>query len=434
MSFIQSPFGLTVLMILGLTMFGAPIGLSMIGASIFYLFFVGQDIGIAAEQLLQGIYNSYTLLSVPLFIIAANFMSLGAMSDKLMAFCNALVGRFRGGMGHVNVISSLIFAGMSGSAVADTVGIGKLTIEMMVKDGRYTPSYAAAITAATAVIGPIIPPSIPMVLFALVSDASIGYLFLAGVIPGILMALLMSIVNWRMAIKHNFPVEAPVPIRELPRITWESLPALMMPVVLLGGIYGGVMTPTEAAAVAASYALVISWVLYRSVTLRATYASLISSARNTASVGILIAGALVFNYVVTIENIPVDIKLWLDGFHLNMWQFLLMVNLLLLVLGCLLDASTVLLVIVPILIPTAQALGIDMVHFGVVVVVNLMIGLITPPYGLLLFVVANITRAPFSAIVKDTMPFIYALIASLAIITAFPDCILWLPRLMGYKG
>ena len=421
-------------MILGLTMFGAPIGLSMIGASIFYLFFVGQDIGIAAEQLLQGIYNSYTLLSVPLFIIAANFMSLGAMSDKLMAFCNALVGRFRGGMGHVNVISSLIFAGMSGSAVADAVGIGKLTIEMMVKDGRYTPSYAAAITAATAVIGPIIPPSIPMVLFALVSDASIGYLFLAGVVPGILMALVMSIVNWRMAIKHNFPVEAPVPIRELPRITWESLPALMMPVVLLGGIYGGVMTPTEAAAVAASYALVISWVLYRSVTLRATYASLISSARNTASVGILIAGALVFNYVVTIENIPVDIKLWLDGFHLNMWQFLLMVNLLLLVLGCLLDASTVLLVIVPILIPTAQALGIDMVHFGVVVVVNLMIGLITPPYGLLLFIVANITRAPFSAIVKDTMPFIYALIASLAIITAFPDCILWLPRLMGYKG
>jgi tripartite ATP-independent transporter DctM subunit len=421
-------------MILGLTMFGAPIGLSMIGASIFYLFFVGQDIGIAAEQLLQGIYNSYTLLSVPLFIIAANFMSLGAMSDKLMQFCNALVGRFRGGMGHVNVISSLIFAGMSGSAVADAVGIGKLTIEMMVKDGRYTPSYAAAITAATAVIGPIIPPSIPMVLFALVSDASIGYLFLAGVIPGILMALAMSIVNWRMAIKHNFPVEAPVPLRELPRITWESLPALMMPVVLLGGIYGGVMTPTEAAAVAATYALIVSWLLYRSVTLRATYASLISSARNTASVGILIAGALVFNYVVTIENIPVDIKLWLDGFHLNMWQFLLMVNLLLLVLGCLLDASTVLLVIVPILIPTAQALGIDMVHFGLVVVVNLMIGLITPPYGLLLFIVANITKAPFSAIVKDTLPFIYALIAALAIMTAFPDFVLWLPRLMGYKG
>ncbi len=434
MSFIQSPFGLTVLMIFGLSMLGAPIGLAMIGASIFYLFAVGQDIGIAAEQLLQGLYGSYTLLSIPLFIVAANFMSVGALSDRLMDFCNALVGRFRGGLGHVNVVSSLIFAGMSGSAVADAVGVGKLTIEMMVKGGRYTHSYAAAITAATAVIGPIIPPSIPMVLYALVSDASIGYLFLAGVIPGLVMTVVMSGVNWYMAVKHDFPVEKPVPLRELPKITWHALPALMMPVVLLGGIYGGVMTPTEAAAVAAAYALVISWLLYRSVTLRATYASLIASARNTASVGILVAGALVFNYVVTVENIPMDIKAWLDGFQLTRGQFLLLVNLLLLALGCLLDASTVLLVIVPILIPTAQALGVDMVHFGLVVVMNLMIGLITPPYGLLLFIVANITKAPFKSIVRDTMPFIYVLVAALAVLTAFPDLVLWLPRLLGYKG
>jgi len=178
----------------------------------------------------------------------------------------------------------------------------------------------------------------------------------------------------------------------------------------------------------------VSWLLYRSVTLRATYWSLISSARSTASVGILVAGALVFNYVVTKENIPVDIKLWLDGFHLSKWEFLLMVNLLLLALGCLLDASTVLLVIVPILIPTAQGLGIDMVHFGLVVVMNLMIGLITPPYGLLLFVVASLTKASFAAIVKDTLPFIYALLAALAVLTAFPDLVLWLPRVFGYKG
>ena len=434
MSFIQSPFGLTVLMILGLSILGAPIGLSMLGASIFYLVVVGQDIGIAAEQLLQGLWGSYTLLSIPLFIVAANFMTIGSLSEKLMDFCSALVGRFRGGLGHVNVRSSLIFAGMSGSAVADAVGVGKLTIDMMVRGNRYTPSYAAAITAATAVIGPIIPPSIPMVLYALVSDASIGYLFLAGVIPGIVMTLVMSLVNWYMAHKRNFPVEVAVPLRELPRITWQALPALMMPVVLLGGIYGGVMTPTEAAAVAAAYALLVSWLLYRSVTLRATYAALISSARSTASVGILVAGALVFNYVVTIENIPMDIKMWLDGFHLTKWEFLLAVNLLLLGLGCLLDASTVLLVIVPILIPSAQALGVDMVHFGLVVVLNLMIGLITPPYGLLLFIVANITKAPFSAIVKDTLPFIYALVAALALLTAFPDIVLWLPRMFGYKG
>jgi C4-dicarboxylate transporter DctM subunit len=194
------------------------------------------------------------------------------------------------------------------------------------------------------------------------------------------------------------------------------------------------MTPTEAAAVAAGYALVVSWLLYRSVTLRATYWSLISSARSTASVGILVAGALVFNYVVTKENIPVDIKLWLDGFNLSKWEFLLMVNLLLLALGCLLDASTVLLVIVPILIPTAQGLGIDMVHFGLVVVMNLMIGLITPPYGLLLFIVAGITKASFASIVKDTLPFISALVCALAALTAFPDLVLWLPRVFGYKG
>jgi C4-dicarboxylate transporter, DctM subunit len=433
-SFLTSPFGLTVLIILGLSLLGAPIGLSMIGASIFYLFWVKQDIGLAAEQLLQGLWNGYTLLSIPLFIVAANFMSVGALSQKLMDFCSALVGRFRGGLGHVNVISSLIFAGMSGSAVADAVGVGKLTIDMMVRGNRYTPSYAGAITAASAVIGPIIPPSIPMVLYSLVSDASIGFLFLAGVVPGLSMAVVLAAVNWTMARKHDFPVERAVPLRELPRVTWQALPALMMPVVLLGGIYGGVMTPTEAAAVAAGYALVVSWLLYRSVTLRATYWSLISSARSTASVGILVAGALVFNYVVTKENIPVDIKLWLDGFNLSKWQFLLMVNLLLLGLGCLLDASTVLLVIVPILIPTAQALGVDMVHFGLVVVMNLMIGLITPPYGLLLFIVAGITKASFASIVRDTIPFIIALIAALAVLTAFPDIVLWLPRMFGYKG
>jgi C4-dicarboxylate transporter, DctM subunit len=433
-SFLTSPFGLTVVIILALSLLGAPIGLSMIGASVFYLFWVKQDIGMAAEQLLQGLWSGYTLLSIPLFIVAANFMTIGAMSEKLMDFCSALVGRFRGGLGHVNVISSLIFAGMSGSAVADAVGLGKISIDMMVRGKRYTASYAAAITAATAVVGPIIPPSIPMVLYSLVSDASIGYLFLAGVVPGVAMTFVMSGVNWYMARKHDFPVEEAVPLRELPRVTWQALPALMMPVVLLGGIYGGVMTPTEAAAVAAGYALLVSWLLYRSVTLRATYLSLLSSARSTASVGILVAGALVFNYVVTKENIPVDIKLWLDGFHLSKWEFLLMVNLLLLALGCLLDASTVLLVIVPILIPTAQGLGIDMVHFGLVVTVNLMIGLITPPYGLLLFIVASMAKEPLSAVIRETVPYIIVLIAALFFLTFVPDAVLWLPRRMGYTG
>ena len=301
------------------------------------------------------------------------------------------------------------------------------------KDGRYTPSYAAAITAATAVVGPIVPPSIPMVLFALVADASVGYLFLAGFLPGVLMTIVMSGVNTWMARKHNFPVEAAVPWRELPRITWYAMPALLMPVVLLGGIYGGVMTPTEAAAVAAAYALIVGWAL-RMTTWGQTWESLVSAGRSTASVGILIAGALVFNYVVARENIPNDIKLWLDGFQLGKYEFLLVVNVLLLVLGCLLDASTILLVIVPILIPAAQALGIDMVHFGLVVVMNLMIGLITPPYGILLFIVANFTKASMAAIVRDLTPFLIALIAALFFLTYSPDVVLWLPRQFGYSG
>ena len=428
-----SPFGLTVLVIVVLSLLGAPIGLSMIGASIVYLWVSGQDIGLAAEQVLQGLYTSFTLLAIPLFILAASLMNVGSLSDRLLNFCLAVVGRFRGGLGHVNVFSSLIFSGMSGSAVADAVGVGRLITEMMMKAGRYTPSYAAAITAATACIGPIVPPSIPLVLYALVSEASVGYLFLAGFVPGLVMAAVMAGVNSWMARRRNFPVEPPVPLRALPSVTWKALPALMMPVVLLGGIYGGVMTPTEAAAVAAGYALIIGWAL-RMATLRQTWESLVASARSTASVGILIAGALVFNYVVTRENIPADIKVWLQGFNLSKAEFLLVVNLLLLVLGCLLDASTILLVIVPILIPAAQALGIDMVHFGLVVVMNVMIGLITPPYGILLFVMAGITRAPMTAIVRDLLPFIAALLGALFFLTYAPDVVLWLPRMFGYSG
>ncbi len=429
-----SPFAWCIIVIAVLSLCGLPIGMSMIGATIVYLMMSGQDIGIAAEQLLQGLTNTYTLLAIPLFILASELMNLGSLSDRLLAWCNALVGRFRGGMGHVNVVSSVIFSGMSGSAIADVVGVGRLTMDMMTRDGRYTPAYAAAITAATAVIGPIIPPSIPLVLYALISDTSIGYLFAAGVVPGLVMALVMMGLNGWLAHKRNFPVEPPVPMRELLPLTVRAAPALMMPVVLLGGIYSGVMTPTEAAAMAALYTLVISVLLYRSVTPRGMYTSLLNSGRQMASVGLLIAGALVFNYVVTKEDVPKDVQAWLAGFDLSKAGFLLLVNVLLLVLGALLEGGTILLVVVPILIPTAKALGVDMVHFGLVVTINLMIGLITPPYGLLLFIVANMSKQPLVAIIRETLPFIVVLIAALAFMTYVPETVLWLPRLLGYKG
>ncbi len=273
-----------------------------------------------------------------------------------------------------------------------------------------------------------------MVLYALVSNASIGYLFLGGGVPGLLMAFAQMGIIAVTARRRRFPVEPPVPLRAFPGITARAFPALMMPVVLLGGIYGGVMTPTEAAAVAAAYALVISALLYRSISLRQAYESVLASARSTASIGMLIAGALVFNYVVTVENIPNTLRVFLDGWQLSPTGFLVLVNVILLLLGCVLEGTAILLVIVPVFIPTAQALGIDMVHFGVVVVVNIMLGLITPPYGLLLFIMTNIAAVPMREIVREVLPFLFAMILALALITFVPGLVLWLPRLMGYQG
>jgi tripartite ATP-independent transporter DctM subunit len=429
-----SPFSLAVMAIVALSLLGLPIGHAMIGGSVLYLWLAGLDMGTAAEQLLNGMYTSYLLLAIPLFILAAEFMNTGSIMDRLLRFCNALVGRYRGGLAHVNVVQSIIFAGMSGSALADAAGSGKLMQVLMTKDGRYTPSFAAALTAASSVIGPIIPPSIPLVIYALVSDTSIGFLFLGGVIPGLLIGVVQMALIAYIARRRNFPVEKSVPFRDLPRVTWEAFPALMLPVILLGLMYSGVTTPTEAAAAAAAYALLVSAVLYRSIGWHDLYNSLLTSARMTISIGMLIAGAIVFNYVVTAENIPKTISVLLKAYELSPLGFLLWTNVLLLILGCFLEGTTILLIIVPVLLPTAQALGIDPVHFGVVAVVNIMIGLITPPYGLLLFMMVKIADVPLKDIVRDIVPFLVVMIGALAMITLIPDLVLFLPRLLGYKG
>jgi tripartite ATP-independent transporter DctM subunit len=431
---LASPFSIALVAITALAFLGLPIGHAMIAGSILYLALAGLDMGTAAEQFLNGMYANYVMLAVPLFVLAAELMNIGSMTERLLRFCDAFVGRFRGGLAHVNILQSIIFAGMSGSAIADAAGTGRMMQLMMTKDGKYPPAYAAALTAVTAVIGPIIPPSIPMIIYALVSDASIGFLFLGGVVPGLLMALSQMILVAATARRRKFPVEPPTALRELPGITWRAFPALMMPVVLLGGIYGGVTTPTEAAAVAAAYALLISTVLYRSVSFREFYAAVLTSARTSISIGMLIAGALVFNYVVTVENIPESLRVILTGWDLSPTAFLILVNLLLLLLGCVLEGTTILLVIVPVFIPTAKALGIDMVHFGVVVVVNIMLGLVTPPYGLLLFIMTRIADVPLKGLVAEVLPFLYAMIVALALITFFPEIVLWLPRLFGYQS
>lgn len=429
-----SPFSLALGTILALSLLGVPVGHAMIGGSVLYLYLKGMDMGTVAEQLLNGTYQSFLLLAIPLFILAATIMSSGSVLDRLMRFCNAIVGRFPGGLAQVNVLQSIVFASMSGSALADAAGSGKLMQVMMTKDGKYTRGFAAALTAASSVIGPILPPSIPMVLYALVSGTSIGYLFIAGVLPGLLLGGVLMGLIYFLAKRRKFPVEDKVPLREMPRITREALPALMLPVVLLGCLYTGITTPTEAAGLAAAYALIISVVLYRSIGWGDIYESLISSARVSISIGMLIAGALVFNYVITVENIPATLRTVLKGLELSPLSFLLLVNLILLLLGCFLEGSTIILVILPVLLPTAVALGVDPVHFGVVAVLNIMIGLVTPPYGLLLFMMTKIADISLTELVREMVPFLVVMIGALALVTLWPDMVLFLPRLAGYSG
>ena len=412
---------------------GAPVAYSIIAGVVVYLGVGGQDLAIAGETMVQRLFDGFLLLAVPLFIVSANIMNAGTISDRLLKFCVALVGGFRGGLGHVNVVASLIFSGMSGSAVADAAGIGKVIIDMMIKSGRYSRGYAAAITAATATIGPIIPPSIPLVLYALVSNTSIGTLFLAGIIPGLIMGLVLMFMNYWIAYRRDFGKDETTPLKELPKITVKATPALLMPVILLTGIYSGVTTPTEAAAIAAFYALVVSAVLYRAISIKSLYMVFVDSARSAASVGLVIGASMILTYVVVRENIPAQISGLLTDIDMSPLLFLLAVNFLVLLLGCVLDATVIILVIVPLFIPACTALGIDLIHFGILVVVNSMIGLITPPYGVLLFVINAVTGIPLGEIIKEIWPFFGILLFALFLMIISPDIILFLPRVFGYQ-
>ena len=423
-----------IFIIFSMAALGAPVAYAILSGIIVYLGVAGQDLAIAGQTMVQRLFDGFLLLAVPLFIVTANIMNAGTISDRLLTFCVAVVGRFRGGLGHVNVMASLIFSGMSGSAVADAAGIGKLVIEMMVKSGRYSRGYAAAITAATATIGPIIPPSIPMVLYALVSNTSIGFLFLAGILPGLIMGAVLIGMNTWISYRRDFGKEEAVPIVELPLITLKSFPALLMPAILLTCIYSGVTSPTEAAAIAALYAFMLAAGFYRALTIKSLYQLFVESARSSASVALVIGASMILTYVVVKENIPQTLSSLLAGAEISPIIFLLLINLLILLVGCILDATVIILVIVPLFIPTCEALGVDLVHFGVLVVVNSMIGLITPPYGMLLFVINAVTDIPLREIIGEIWAFLAVLVFALLIMIFSPNMVLWLPRLFGYQG
>ena len=409
-----------------------PIGFSMLMAGVAYLLVKGQDLGLVAEQVSNGLYNSYVLLAVPLFVFAANIMNAGTVSERIFDFCRILVGRMRGGLAQVDILVSVIFSGMSGSAIADAAVPGLVTIKQMLKKPEYTPGFAGAVVVASATLGPIIPPSIPMVIYALVSGASVGALFLGGVIPGVCMTLLMMTVVHFIARKRNMPREEPIPLKEWPTIVFRGALPLSMPIVLLGGIYSGAFTPTEAAAVAALHALVLAAFVFRALSWRAFWGVVLESTRSSAVITIILAGSFILNYAFTAEGIPQAMAAWVDNLQLSRLQFLFMVNALFLVLGCFLDVSVLLLVFVPMLLPAAKLLGVDLVHFGVLVVLNMMIGLIHPPFGMLLFVTKALTGIPIGDMMREGWPFLVMLLGLLVAITLFPQIVLWLPHTMGY--
>ena len=410
-----------------------PIGFSMLVSGFAYLLVKGQDLGLVAEQVGNGLYNSYVLLAVPLFVFAANIMNAGTVSERIFDFCRILVGRMRGGLAHVDILVSVIFSGMSGSAIADAAGPGLVTIKQMLKKPEYSRGFAGAVVVASATLGPIIPPSIPMVIYALVSGASVGALFLGGVVPGFLMAVLMMVVVHVIAARRNMPREEPVPMREWPAILFRGALPLSMPIVLLGGIYSGVFTPTEAAAVAALHALILAGVVYRALTWRTFWGVVMESTRGGAVITLILAGSFMLNYAFTAEGVPQAMAQWVDSMHLGQVPFLLLVNVMFLVLGCFLDVSVLLLVFVPMLLPAAKLLGIDLVHFGVLVVLNMMIGLIHPPFGMLLFVTKALTGIPIGEMMKEGWPFLVMLLLLLLAITLYPPIVLWLPQTMGYQ-
>lgn len=409
-----------------------PLALVMFAGGATYLFSTRQDIGLLVGQVMNQMASMYVLVAIPMFILAANVMNAASISDRLWAMANAFVGRFRGGMGHVTVLVSMIFSSMSGSAVTDAAGPGLVAARMMREIGKYPPGLACAITAASATIAPVIPPSIPLVIYALISGASIGALFLAGIVPGLLMgAALMGMIRL-MAGRRRLEQGEVVPLRQMPAVVGRASLSLTLPVVLLGGIWSGIFTPTEAAAVAAAWALMLGVAVYRRMDIAATWGVFSGSARQSASTMLLIASAFILNYAIANERLSEVLVHAIARWELGAMQFMVVVNLAFIVLGCFLDGSVMMLVFVPLLIPSARLLGIDLTYFGVVVTLNFMIGLITPPYGLLLFVMASLTRTPLAAIIREIWPFVLALSAVLALLTAFPAITLFLPRLFGY--
>lgn len=407
-----------------------PIAFGMIAASVLYFLMEGLDLTTVTEIMVFGFNDKFVLLAVPLFIFTARVMNSGGITARIFDFAGTLVGHLRGGLGHVNVVASIIFSGMTGSAIADASGLGLMEIKAM-DDAGYKRSFSSAVTVASATIGPIIPPSIPMVIYAMLSGASVGDLFLGGVLPGILMGLGLMAAIFIISRRRGYRRGIWPGFGAVVRAFKSALLSLMTPVILLGGIYSGAFTPTEAAAMAALYALILLAVVYRSIGLSEAVSVVRDVVESTGFLGFIIAGAFIFGHVLAIERVPSALAEFVLGFTSSKLVLLIVLNVLFLVLGCFIDTMVLLLVVVPIVLPAAEAAGIDMVHLGVVLVMNMMIGLATPPFGMLLFTISGLTGTSIGEIIREMWPFLLVLISVLLLCTYLPATVLWLPGVLG---
>ena len=407
-----------------------PIGWGMFIGCIVYFLATDMNLTTIINTASFGIFEAYVLIAIPLFIFTANIMNSSKVTDRIFKFANSLVGRYHGGTGYVNILASLIFAGMTGSALADASGLGLMEIDQMKKEGYDTP-FSAALTAVTAVVGPIFPPSIPFVIFAMISGASVGRMFIGGILPALLLCVGLGIYVYFISKKRNYPRGVKVGFKEFCRDTLRAIPALLTPVILLVGIYTGIMTPTEAGAVAAAYTMLIAFIGYRTLSLKALGKIILDTLRSTGSIFLIIAAAYSFSYIINLEGVAPWLKSVMGGFTGARWVFLLVVNIVFIILGCFIDVNVTQLVFVPIFIPLAKALGIDMVHFGVVLCLNMMMGLATPPFGMLLFITSGISETPLQKVIKEALPMLAFMFVVLFLITYIPDLVLFLPGMMS---
>ena len=409
---------------------GVPVFIALAGASLLYTHFIAKLPDFVILHRMAGGLDSFPLLAIPFFILAGNLMNSAGITNRIYDFAAAAAGWMRGGLAHVNIIGSVIFAGMSGTAIADAAGIGTIEIKAM-KDHGYKTEFAVGITAASATLGPIFPPSLPFVIYGMMANVSIGALFLGGVVPGVVMTLFMMLYVTYCARRHGMGRDQLFRWRTLGMTFVFALPALMTPVIIIGGMTFGWFTPTEAAIAACAWALLLGLLLYRSLSWKQFYKVTMDTIESTAAVLLIVAAASLFGWVLTTTHVAEEAAAALLAITENPLLILLLINVLLLVVGCFLEPIAVISILVPVLLPIITKVGIDPVHFGVMMTLNLMIGLLHPPLGMVLFVLSRVAKLSVERTTMAILPFLIPLLASLIAVAAIPELTLWLPRLVG---